>query len=864
LAKKTSTQNLKNQQQNTLNIGVENPFFSIKNMWWICFLLAFLFYGNSIKNGYSMDDEYVTTTVNQKNELTEKGIWGFGKIFTSHSFIDGKQNYEYRPVSIYTFAIEWSLFKNSENRVHYSHAINVILYALIGVFLFQLLQVLFQGKASTLSAVITVLFMIHPIHSEVVNSIKNRDELLSLLFALLAAIQTFKWLDQKKIWRIGWIALFILLSLLSKKSNLPFVVSIPLMIYFFRDVKLKTIGLTFLLLFSMKICFNLFKNYFLGLQESSTRKFSYFENPLFEMDFIDRIPMFFYTNWLYIQKLILPYPLAFYYGFDAIPLVGFGDWQFYLGLLIMAIALYFAIKGFRSKSKLSFGILFFFLAIGGVANLLSPMVGIFAERFAFSASIGFCIVLAYLFSQWKKDEFLENKLKFSVVWPLLMVILPSLIFTINRNKAWESKKSLYLTDIKNVSNSAKANSLLGSEYQIEAMKLQKEGNVSYSELIQKVDSAIYFYDQSLKIYKNYESNLNNKGVLLYTFKYDYFQALSLFQHSVTVNSKYKEGYLNCGNSLAKMAEGVNDFILIAPAGDSSLTISDKEISSFEKTYNDKKIYQAIAIIKQFELNIREFYFKGNKQELINKILGNCQDLEGNSEYLKKKNFFQQVQNILSKSNSNELVVQSTFSFLTEFKRSILIEIAATNGIGKEKIKTVCLNLRKKYVSKAKTNFKKVQEIAGNDKNLFNIILQFARITQDYEWLAEINLEYISKFPKEYLGTNYSELINAYVFQKNTVKAEEYCNKSIKIEMEYIQTHKNQYLGEHYVRMANAFLTLKNSQKAIENFKIGAEEFKREREFLEKKVAKTEADVLRIDILSRELQKLKQFKEKLLK
>jgi hypothetical protein len=492
------------------------------------------------------------------------------------------------------------------------------------------------------------------------------------------------------------------------------------------------------------------------------------------------------------------------------------------------------------------------------------MVGIFAERFAFSASIGFCIVLVYLFSSWKKNEFKGNKLTFSIAWPLFLVLLPSLIFTVNRNKAWESKKSLYLADIDYVSKSAKANSLLGSEYQVEAMKFQKEGNVSYSELIQKVDSAIYFYDQSLKIYKYYESNLNNKGVLLYTFKYDYFQALSLFQYSVSVNSKYKEGYLNCANSLAKIAEGINDFMLVAPVGDSSSIITDNEINSFEKNYNEKKIYQVIAIIKQFELNIREFYIKGNKQELKNKILGNCQDLEGNSDYLKNKNFFQQVQNNLNKSNSIEESIQSTFLFLTEFKRSILIQTAAANGIGKDKIKTICLNLRSKYISKAKINFKKVQEIGGDDKNLFDIVLQFARITQDYQWLAAINLEYISKFPNEYHGTNYSELINAYVFQKNTLKAEEFCKKSINIEMDYIQTHKNQYLGEHYVRMANAFLTLKNSQKAIENFKKGAEEFKREREFLKKKVSKTDVDLQRIDILSRELQKLKQFKEKLQK
>ncbi|MBM3161343.1 MAG: hypothetical protein FJZ66_08415, partial [Bacteroidetes bacterium] len=553
MSKKPSTRDFKNHQKSTLNIGVQNSFFSTKAMWWLCFVTAFLFYGNSIKNGYSMDDEYVTTTANQKNELIEKGIWGFGKIFTSHSFIDGKQNYEYRPVSIYSFAIEWSLFKNSENRVHFSHAINVILYAFIGIFLFKLLQILFQGKASTLSGVITLLFMIHPIHSEVVNSIKNRDELLSLLFALLAAIQTFKWIDQKQMWRIGLMSIFILLSLLSKKSNLPFIVSIPLMVYFFRELKLKTVGLIFLLLFSVKIGFNVFKNHIMGLNDTSNRAFSYFENPLFEMDFIDRIPMFFYTNWVYIQKLFFPYPLSYYYGFDAVPIVTFSDWQFYLAVLVVLIALFFAFRGFVKKSVVSFGILFFFLSIGGVANLLSPMVGIIAERFAFSASIGFCIVLAYLFSMWKKDAFTSGKLSRQLIVPLLIIALPSLVYSVNRNAVWQSKKSLYLNDISHVPNSVKANSLLASEYQLEVMAMFTDGNGTFEVLMEKVDSAILLYEKSLSLYGDYESNLNNQGVLFNMFYYDYQKALVLFKHSIKVNPKFKEGTLSCANSYSKLA-----------------------------------------------------------------------------------------------------------------------------------------------------------------------------------------------------------------------------------------------------------------------------------------------------------------------
>ena len=226
-----------------------NLFFTTKKMIWFCLLLSFIFYGNSIKNGYSMDDEYVTSTDSQKNELAELGIGGISKIFTSHSFKDGKQNYEYRPLSIYSYAIEWTLFKNNENRVHISHAVNVILYGLTGILLFQLLQVLFQGQASLFSGITVVLFMIHPLHSEVINSIKNRDELLSLIFAILAAINTFIWVDKKQIWRIFIACTFILFSLLSKKSNLPFIISIPLMIYFFRDVKIKMIGITFFILF---------------------------------------------------------------------------------------------------------------------------------------------------------------------------------------------------------------------------------------------------------------------------------------------------------------------------------------------------------------------------------------------------------------------------------------------------------------------------------------------------------------------------------------------------------------------------------------------------------------------------------------
>src|ERR1041385_8244662 len=84
----------------------------------IILVLCFLVYGNSISNGYSLDDHLV----NDKNPLTQQGISGIRKIFTSYSFKEKEYNYEYRPVMLLSFAIEYSLGKPNP---HVSHIISI-------------------------------------------------------------------------------------------------------------------------------------------------------------------------------------------------------------------------------------------------------------------------------------------------------------------------------------------------------------------------------------------------------------------------------------------------------------------------------------------------------------------------------------------------------------------------------------------------------------------------------------------------------------------------------------------------------------------------------------------------------------------
>src|SRR5690606_38420015 len=141
---------------------------NIKRYWiyLMCLITAFLFYGNSLNNGYSMDDELVTTTHRQSHANVEKGILGLKSIFLSRYVNDDKLSYAYRPVTTYSFAIEYDLFKNTTNKARVSHAINILLYALSGILLFLFLQTLFKKENEWFSALVVFLFLIHPIHSE--------------------------------------------------------------------------------------------------------------------------------------------------------------------------------------------------------------------------------------------------------------------------------------------------------------------------------------------------------------------------------------------------------------------------------------------------------------------------------------------------------------------------------------------------------------------------------------------------------------------------------------------------------------------------------------------------------------------------
>lgn len=200
-----------------------------KQYYWILAVVVIIVFGNTLFNGYNYDDNLVT----MHHPLTSKGIKSIGKIFTSPYYSNGADiNFGYRPIVHLSFAIEHQFFGEKPG---VSHFFNLLIYLGCVLAFFKLISSWFSKEALLFAFCTAVLFAVHPVHSEAVASIKNRDELLAFLFAMLAFVQLNKYSDKQQWWRIGLFVLFFVIGLLAKKSIYPLVFLVPLILTFIHE-----------------------------------------------------------------------------------------------------------------------------------------------------------------------------------------------------------------------------------------------------------------------------------------------------------------------------------------------------------------------------------------------------------------------------------------------------------------------------------------------------------------------------------------------------------------------------------------------------------------------------------------------------
>ncbi len=497
--------------------SLQDPKKQRRTYFLVIVAIAFLFYGNSIGNGYALDDNYVTATGPQNpNPRVQKGFAGIAEIFSSHYFESEKQNFEYRPLVLTTFAIEYQFFGSNP---HVSHFINIMLYALTGIVLLLVLTQLFAGFHALFPLFITVFFMAHPVHSEVVNNLKCRDELLSFLFGMLSLRAFLLHAKEGAFKHIAYGVIFLVVALLSKRTAILFAGLIPATLFLFTNEKKQKIVLFALLLAGLYFVFEFVEQHLLSA-ERENRQYAFIENPLFhDKDLSHRIPTAFYALGYYIRLLIFPHPLSCYYGFKTIPVADWTSLFAWASILFHLFIGIYAVLSVRKKPILAYAIFIYLLGISPFTNLTRPIVGVIGERFIYFSSLGFCIALGYLFFAAFVRE--GNKMPDWKQWKpgikIMGILVLGLFFlkSVSRNSDWKDELTLFRADLKTNPNSCNLNYIAGNALskRIKTARNDAERSALIREATAYYQRAVELMEEGKDLYPGDYVTLNNLGTI---------------------------------------------------------------------------------------------------------------------------------------------------------------------------------------------------------------------------------------------------------------------------------------------------------------------------------------------------------------
>ncbi|MGZ3861957.1 MAG: hypothetical protein ACXVPN_07095 [Bacteroidia bacterium] len=585
-----------------------NKEASLKKYFTAIFFLVFLVYGNSIKNRYSLDDNYVTVTDTKTggNPLVSKGFGGISKIFTSHFVESKEQSFEYRPVPLTTFAIEYAFFGSNP---HVNHFVNVLIYALTCCLLFYVLRNMFSSYSILFPLIITLLFLFHPIHTEVVCNIKCRDELLAFFFGLCALHFFMKSNGaQEKIKYILFSAACLLLAILCKKTAVLFIALIPMVSYFFYNASLRNVAVQMLLFYLIFVVFTLMER--LLLPPGETRIFAFFENPLFyDHSLISKIKFSLSTLGYYFRLLVFPNPLCSYYGYNVVS----GDGN--LLLLILSAALYlcltgYALGGLPARKNISFAFLVFLIGLFPFSNLATPMVGIIAERFIYFASMGFCIMAAIVLFKLFKVDFEKasidlKQISLNFKGALFILFFMCGIAVVARSNSWKDSITLLRKDARNFPESCNLHYLIGTNLfpQIISMKDGQQRRALIQEAKAHYREAVLLMEEGITKYPDDYTTTANIGTVYMNVFNDPRRAQGFFRRSLRVNPV---------NPVARF-----NYVFCYEKQD----LIDSAIVGYEKLIADSVTYPGVF------LQLHEIYLK--KQDYIKAIECNKKGVKKN-------------------------------------------------------------------------------------------------------------------------------------------------------------------------------------------------------------------------------------------
>jgi protein O-mannosyl-transferase len=388
--------------------------------------VAMLVYGNSLLNGFTMDDRlyiFINPAVTAPS--------------ASKLFSPNEATAVWRPVTFATFAL--NLAASGEHSIGY-HLVNWLLHAGLTTLLYLVLRRLLETvpRGRTIAFVAALLFAVHPVHVEAVASVVGRAELLAAGFVLAAWL--FHLQDR---WALASVCF--VLALWSKESAL----ALPLLVVAgdcafgkLRPLH-RYIWVTFIALVYVPLLWVVQGGRF------GPKEYDFIVNPLAALPGDLRILNALRIAWRYVGLLIYPATLSCDYSYNAIPL--YAAWRHFVpAVLATSVVLAVWIWALWTKRRAWFlaGSMYLgaFAISGNILMAAGPPMG---ERIAYLPSAGFCLFAALL---WASVEKASPKL----AGALLLIVLAALSArTWVRNRDWRDNATLFFAGVRAVPGSVK-------------------------------------------------------------------------------------------------------------------------------------------------------------------------------------------------------------------------------------------------------------------------------------------------------------------------------------------------------------------------------------------------------------------------
>lgn len=540
IRKKAFDMGTKQKLQSKSAVKVEN-----NDKWYpaIFIFLIILLYGRTVGFEFALDDGLFIVN----NPMVQKGISGIHDAFSQGSMMHFKGgNFQiYRPAQISLFCIEQQLFGFTPGPFHF---INILLYILISITIYKLLKLLLPNAHHFIPFLITIIFIVHPIHTEVVANIKSQDELLSAVCNLSALYFFLKYdvLKNKKLYMASIILFNI--ALFSKESSIAFLVIFPAASFMINRSGFKKILLQSLPHLISGLCFLLCRH--MAIKDVFTEnETTVIENVLYGAKdaavlWGTKLEILFY----YIKMMIFPYPMSWDYSFNQIPLVSILSLLPILSLTLYGLMGILFLLNLKKRPLVSFGIFFFVVLMAPTSNLFFLNGATFADRFLFLPSFGFILAAFILIYSFRKNmtNRLNNKPStITFIWVGCMIVVFSSM-TINRNSDWRNDEAVFRSGAKNSPNSSRTTAGMGTYFMNMA-----EAETSPELRKNYIDSSLFFFKRSLEIYTD-NSNASYKLGLIYSILNDKTNSIYYYRKSIQSKPDNVQALNNIGAVYASM------------------------------------------------------------------------------------------------------------------------------------------------------------------------------------------------------------------------------------------------------------------------------------------------------------------------